>query len=244
MWSPRAHPTEPADSLVGELLLRLALDLVSEFAAGRTPAVEDLLAPARAEYLREALAPSTAAVAAAARERDIPVERIGTLGLLRLGYGRHRRLVRAAMTDGTSAVGVDATNDRELTRQLLADLGLPIPPGGTVASADQAVDLFVALGPPVMVGPASARRAALRSPACEPPSRYGWRTPKRPDPGARWWWSVSRPGSTTTDPSWPGGWSAPSSGGPPAPPSGGWSAPLSGGPATCSPTRPPAPGGT
>ena len=73
--------------------------------------------------------PWTAAVAAAARERGIPVEQAGGPDLLRLGNGRHRRLVGAAMTDRTSAVGVAVSGDPGLRGRLLRDLGLPVAAG-------------------------------------------------------------------------------------------------------------------
>ena len=69
---------------------------------------------------------STAAIAAAARRRGIPVRRVGGLSLLRLGYGCHRQLVCAALTSQTSAVGVDIAADKQLAKQLLAEAGIPV----------------------------------------------------------------------------------------------------------------------
>ncbi len=49
--------------------------------------------------------------------------------MLRLGYGCHRRLVSAAMTEQTSAIGVDIAGDKMLAKQLLARPGIPVPDG-------------------------------------------------------------------------------------------------------------------
>ncbi len=49
--------------------------------------------------------------------------------MLRLGYGRNRRLVCAALTELTSAVGVDIAADKMLAKQLLADAGIPVADG-------------------------------------------------------------------------------------------------------------------
>ena len=54
--------------------------------------------------------------------------------MLRLGYGRHRRLVCAALTDQTSAVGVDIASDKVLAKQLLAEAGIAVPAGAIASS--------------------------------------------------------------------------------------------------------------
>ena len=84
---------------------------------------------------RERLGVSTAAIAAAARRRGIPVRRVAGLSLLRLGYGCHRQLVCAALTSQTSAVGVDIAADKQLAKQLLADAGIPVAPGSSPRTA-------------------------------------------------------------------------------------------------------------
>ena len=144
---------EPAQSDVPRDLLTLAMDTVGEVLAGRTPDLAGELARISAVVERERFGVSTAALAAAARRRGIPVRRIGGLSMLRLGYGRHRRLVCAALTQQTSVIGVDIAADKMLAKQLLADAGIPVPGGIVATSAQEAAQAVAALGAPVVVKP-------------------------------------------------------------------------------------------
>ena len=99
---------------------------------------------------------STAALAAAARQRGIPVRRAGSLSLLRLGYGCHRRLLWAALTEQTSAVGVDIASDKVLAKELLATAGVPVPAGVVARSAAGAAQALGALRAPLVIKPATA----------------------------------------------------------------------------------------
>jgi cyanophycin synthetase len=152
-------PTDEApSSTVPRRLLDIAVELVNEIASGgvglggRT-ALDERLAPVRRACDREAPGPSTQAIIAAARRHGIPVERVGDMSLLRLGWGYRRRLAWAAMTDGTSAVGVDIAGDKELTRTLLADAGVPVPAGAGARSVEEAVRILAEVGGPVVVKP-------------------------------------------------------------------------------------------
>ncbi|MEV4518068.1 cyanophycin synthetase [Dactylosporangium sp. NPDC049525] len=149
---------EPPGSRVAEALLSLAITGVLAALHAEPVRVDDELAELRRTYEGEKSGPSTTAIADAARERGIPVERVGELSLLRLGYGRHRRLVWAALTDQTSAIGVDIASDKELTRRLLDEAGVPVPSGGAATSLAAALDLFAELGPPVVVKPRQGRQ--------------------------------------------------------------------------------------
>jgi cyanophycin synthetase len=146
---------EPADAPVVEELLRLAMRTVTELLAGRTPVLDADLAAIADAYGQIRLGVSTAALAQAARRRGIPVRRMGHLNLLQLGHGRHRRLVWAAMTDRTSAVGMETAADKMLTKCLLEEAGLPVPNGYIVTSADEAVAVLAEIGGPVVVKPLS-----------------------------------------------------------------------------------------
>lgn len=148
-----------ADPVAGELLA-LGLSVVTDLAAGRDPG--PLLAgnPARpgqelravaARYEEARLGVSSAELARAARARGIPVRRLSDVALLQFGHGCRRRLVWAASTEQTSAVGVDVACDKELTKQLLAAAGIPVPEGILVRDAAEAVAAFERLGGPLAV---------------------------------------------------------------------------------------------
>ena len=144
---------EPAESEVPAALLAAAAGLVGDVLAGRAPDPAEDLARISAVVERERLGVSTAALAAAARRRGIPVRRVGGLSMLRLGYGRHRRLVCAALTEQTSAIGVDIAADKVLAKRLLADAGIPVPEGLVAWSAEEAAAAVAAVGGPVVVKP-------------------------------------------------------------------------------------------
>ena len=111
-------------------LLRLAMQIVHDLIGDAERRCFDAeLERIAAVCERERLGVSTAAIAAAARQRGIPVRRVAGRSLLRLGYGCHRRLVCAALTSQTSAVGVDIAADKQLSKQLLAGAGIPVAAG-------------------------------------------------------------------------------------------------------------------
>jgi cyanophycin synthetase len=100
------------------------------------------------------LGPSTAAIVAAARERRIPVIRLTpTRGLIQLGYGIYQKRIQASETSTTSAIAVDTCQDKALTNQLLRVVGVPVPEGRIVHSADAAWETAQATGLPVVVKP-------------------------------------------------------------------------------------------
>ena len=144
---------EPPDSAVPSELCSLAITMVTDLLAQRTPDVTaDLEAIGRTAE-RERLGPSTAAIAEAARRRDIPVRRVGGLSMLRLGYGCHRRLVSAAMTEQTSAIGVDIAGDKMLAKKLMARAGIAVPDGVVAKTEVEAIRAADAFGGAVVIKP-------------------------------------------------------------------------------------------
>ncbi|MFA1550335.1 cyanophycin synthetase [Actinomadura chokoriensis] len=144
---------EPADSTVVERLITLAVRTVTGALEGRVPDISGDLAEIAAEHEGERLGVSTAALARAARERGVPVRRVDDLNLLRLGYGRYRRTVWAAMTDTTSAIGMEVAGDKRLAHRVLADAGVPVPEGRVAASPAEALEALREAGGPVVVKP-------------------------------------------------------------------------------------------
>jgi cyanophycin synthetase len=146
-------PDEPADSPVPARLVRAALRITEDLLAGNHPELEPDLTDITDLIERERLGISTAAIAAAARRRGLPVRRVGALSMLQLGYGRSRRLVCAAVTEQTSALAVDLAADKMLAKQVLAAAGIPVPPAIVASTAQEAQDALDQLGAPVVIKP-------------------------------------------------------------------------------------------
>jgi cyanophycin synthetase len=144
---------EPAESPVPGLLLDAAVAITDDLVAGRAADIDAQLAQITIFHQQSDLGVSTAALADAARRRGIPVRRVGATSMLRLGYGRSRRLLCAALTELTSAVGVDIAADKMLAKRLLADAGIPVAEGLLAVSAEEAVQALDVLGPPVVIKP-------------------------------------------------------------------------------------------
>jgi cyanophycin synthetase len=144
---------EPDDSAVPAELCQLAITTVNNLISKNRPDLTGPIEAIAAQVERECLGPSTAAIAAAARRRGIPVRRVGGLSMLRLGYGVYRRLVSAAMTEQTSALGVDIAGDKVLAKKFLDRAGIPVPAGVVAHSAAQAAQALDQLGPPVVIKP-------------------------------------------------------------------------------------------
>lgn len=98
--------------------------------------------------------PTTAALVAEARRRGIPVLRLDPRSsLVQLGYGSRQKRLRASITGDTAQVAVDIAGDKDLTKRLLAEAGLPTPRGAVVRSAEAAVREAARLRTPLVTKP-------------------------------------------------------------------------------------------
>ena len=99
------------------------------------------------------LGPTTASLVNEARRRDIPAIRLDDQSLVQLGYGKYQQRIRAAVTSKTSNIAVETASDKELTIQLLSDVGIPTPRHRRVRSAAEAAEAAEYLGFPLVVKP-------------------------------------------------------------------------------------------
>ena len=99
------------------------------------------------------MGPSTRSIVAAAKKRGIPSRRLNDANLVQLGYGANQRRIRAAETDATGAISQDIAQDKDLTRRLLLEAGVPVADGRPVTSAEDAWKAAESLGLPVVVKP-------------------------------------------------------------------------------------------
>ncbi len=102
------------------------------------------------------LGPSTAAIVEEARRRGIPVRRLNSSSLVQLGLGKNLRRIQAAMSDYTSAIGVEIAQDKDDTRRVLSNIGLPVPQGDTASTLAGAIEVAEEIGFPVLLKPLDA----------------------------------------------------------------------------------------
>ncbi len=161
---------EMEEDRVGVKAGKLALDVV-EWCAGED---FDLDLPERLDDLKRlrekwALGPSTKSIVDAAAARNIPHLRLNQRSLVQLGTGVHQRRIQATIASTTAQLGVEIAGDKDLTKSLLAEHGVPVPKGHVVEDEEQAVDVAKELGWPVVVKPldASHGRGVLTNIASE-----------------------------------------------------------------------------
>lgn len=104
------------------------------------------------------LGPSTSALLAECKKRDIPVLPLGYGSLIQLGYGCRQQRIQAALTGHTSCIGVDIACNKELAKKIMEDVGIPIPAGRVVQTEEKALEVAELLGYPVVIKPRSGNQ--------------------------------------------------------------------------------------
>ena len=98
--------------------------------------------------------PGTMLIVRAATARGIPWRRLGHECMVQLGQGARQRRIWTAVTDRTSAIAEGIAVNKQLTKDVLAAAGVPVPLGRVVSSAAEAWEAAQAVGLPVVVKPA------------------------------------------------------------------------------------------
>jgi cyanophycin synthetase len=134
--------------------LPVAIKIVEGLARGEDVDIAEDLQNLRYWADRQSLGPSTKAIVEAAERRGIPAFRITEdASLFQLGWGKYQKRIQATMTSNTSHIAVGIASDKELTKALLAEAGLPVPKGEVVRSADAAMAAARRLRGPVALKP-------------------------------------------------------------------------------------------
>ena len=116
------------------------------------PVIDDLLAL----FESSRLGPSTGAIVEEARRRGIPVRRLNNYSLVQLGLGRNLHRIQATLTDRTSAIGVEIAQDKDDTKRVLENIGLPVPKGDVARTVEGAIEIAGEIGYPVILKPLAA----------------------------------------------------------------------------------------
>jgi cyanophycin synthetase len=107
----------------------------------------------RRVHAEDTLGPTTASIVREAEARGIPWRRLDNTSLVELGFGKHIKRIRASCSSLTSEIATEIAGDKELTKQLLSNAGLPVPPGRIVTNVQEAISAANELGLPVVMKP-------------------------------------------------------------------------------------------
>ena len=139
---------------VAEAALELAMDLVASLAAGKPVTLDAGLTSLRQLVQAAALGPSTRAIVGAAARRGIPTLRLTEqASVFQLGWGVKQQRIQATMTSQTNHVAVGIASDKDLTKRLLKEAGLPVPPGRVVSTLEAAQEAASGANGPVAIKP-------------------------------------------------------------------------------------------
>jgi cyanophycin synthetase len=101
-----------------------------------------------------ALGPSTETIVKEAEARDMPWMPLSARAMIQLGYGVHQKRIQATLSDYSGILGVELACDKEGTKQILRDAGVPVPRGTVIHYLD---DLEAAIedvgGYPIVIKP-------------------------------------------------------------------------------------------
>jgi cyanophycin synthetase len=104
--------------------------------------------------LEAALGPSTEAIVQAAETHDIPWMQLPTRSMIQLGYGRYQQRIQATLSSKTSILSVELACDKEGTKQILRDAGVPVPRGTVIHYLDDLAGAIEDVGGfPIVIKP-------------------------------------------------------------------------------------------
>ena len=97
--------------------------------------------------------PSTGSIVEEAESRGIPFIRLNDQSLVQLGYGIHQQRIQATVTGKTNMIAVDLAGDKNATKKLLGDMGVPVPRGFKIRDEEELESTIKDVGYPIVIKP-------------------------------------------------------------------------------------------
>lgn len=149
-----SYVEEEVGRYAGRSAVRLWLDL----AEGKTvEEIKTFIADEiqRMREIREDVrfGPSTGSLVEEAVNRDIPYIRLNDQSLVQLGYGVNQKRIQATTTVNTNMISVDIASNKDATKKLLGDMGVPVPEGKRIRDIDDLSGAIDRIGYPVVIKP-------------------------------------------------------------------------------------------
>ncbi|MFB2881643.1 cyanophycin synthetase [Floridanema aerugineum] len=101
-----------------------------------------------------ALGPSTETIVKEAEARGIPWTPLSARALVQFGQGVYQKRIQATLSSQTGILGVELASDKESTKQILREAGVPVPRGTVINYLDELADAIADVGGyPIVIKP-------------------------------------------------------------------------------------------
>ncbi|TGE16292.1 cyanophycin synthetase [Hymenobacter elongatus] len=137
----------------GRMAAEAAVQMVDDLCHGRPVTVKPIVDELHQIREDEFFGPSTWSIVSEAASRNIPYIQLKNSNIIQLGYGVNQKRIWATTTSYTSHAGVEVAGNKNRTKAMLKDVGVPVPNGTTVYSEAGLRDAVEELGFPIVTKP-------------------------------------------------------------------------------------------
>jgi len=144
---------EQTGRYAGRAAVRLCQSLIDTGTYPRAELEQDLN-DLRNLWADASLGPSTETLVKEAEARGIPWFQLSARAMIQLGYGVHQKRLQATLSDRTSILAVELACDKEGTKTILREAGVPVPRGTVISYLDELEGAIEAVGGfPIVIKP-------------------------------------------------------------------------------------------
>ncbi|MFD2247712.1 cyanophycin synthetase [Pontibacter ruber] len=137
----------------GEYAAHTAVRITEALVKGEPCRIQDDVTRLHQIREDEYFGPSTYSIVSEAVSRNIPYIRLNRHSLIQLGYGVNQKRIQATLTSNTACFAVEIAGDKNATKELLDEAGIPVPKGTTVYSMEELREAVNRLGYPLVLKP-------------------------------------------------------------------------------------------
>lgn len=145
---------EYAGIYAGKMALHIINSILTKQDVSIKPIIDNLI------LIREKrmLGFSTQQIVNEVESRHIPYQRLDKYNFVQIGTGCFRKVIRATLTQNTSYLAVENTDDKYLTYKMLEEMGIPVPMRISTKTVQEALFFYKQIQKPVVVKPSNGYR--------------------------------------------------------------------------------------
>jgi cyanophycin synthetase len=144
---------EQAGRYAGRAAVRLCQSIADTGGYPRAELEQDL-ADLRDLCANASLGPSTETIVKEAEARNIPWLLLSARAMVQLGYGVHQKRIQATLSSMSGILAVELACDKEGTKTILKDAGVPVPRGTLIQYIDELGEAIEEVGGfPIVIKP-------------------------------------------------------------------------------------------